>query len=150
MPTRHSGENIMSEQDNTRIAREVIEAWNSHDPERLLKLFDEKYVAESDTLPTPINSAPGVREFMRVYVSAFPDLYFTLDQTLADGDSVVTRWTATGTQRGILMGIPPTNRATVTRGCTVAQCKGGKVVHDWIYWDTGNLLRQLGVLPDPR
>ena len=87
---------------------------------------------------------------MRVYVSAFPDLHFTLDETLADGDSVVTRWTATGTQRGILMGIPPTNRATVTRGCTVAHCKGGKVVHDWIYWDTGNLLRQLGVLPDPR
>jgi predicted ester cyclase len=57
------------------------------------------------------------------------------------------RWTAKGTHRGTLMGIAPTNRATVTRGCTVTQYKNGKGVHDWIYWDTGNLLRQLGVLP---
>jgi steroid delta-isomerase-like uncharacterized protein len=140
----------MAEQNSMRIAREVIDAWNAHDPEHLLKLFDEKYVAESDTLPTPINSAAGVREFMRIYITAFPDLRFTIDQMLAEGDSVVTRWTAAGTQRGVLMGIPPTNRATVTRGCTIAQCKAGKVVHDWIYWDTGNLLRQLGVLPGPQ
>jgi predicted ester cyclase len=52
-----------------------------------------------------------------------------------------------GTQRGELMGIKPTNRRTVTHGCSVGQIKNGKAVHDWIYWDTGHLLRQLGVLP---
>ena len=45
------------------------------------------------------------------------------------------------------MGIKPTNRRTVTHGCSVSQLKNGKAVHDWIYWDTGHLLRQLGVLP---
>ena len=47
------------------------------------------------------------------------------------------------------MGIPATNRKTVTRECTVTQYKNGKTIHDWIYWDTGNLLRQLGVSPAP-
>jgi len=62
-----------------------------------------------------------------------------IDQIFGEGDFVATRWTATGTHRGELMGIKPTNRRTVTHG--------GKAVHDWIYWDTGHLMRQLGVLP---
>ena len=137
----------MSEQDNIKLARQVIDAWNAHDPERFVKLVDEKYVAESDTVPAPVRGAPGLREFMKIYVTAFPDIHFTVDQTFADSDFVVMRWTAKGTHRGTLMGIAPTNRATVTRGCTVTQYKNGKGVHDWIYWDTGNLLRQLGVQP---
>jgi len=45
------------------------------------------------------------------------------------------------------MGIPPTNRRAVVHGCTVAQFRNGKGVRDWIYWDTGNLLPKLGVMP---
>ena len=140
----------MSEQDNMKLMRQAFEAWNAQDPERLVKQTDDQYTAESDTIPTPIAGIQGIREFMRVYVTAFPDLHFTIDQMFADGDSVVTRWTATGTHRGVLMDIPPTNRKTVTRGCTVSQFKNSKGIHDWIYWDTGNLLRQLGVLPGPK
>jgi predicted ester cyclase len=58
----------------------------------------------------------------------------------------VTRWTATGTHRGDLKGVPPTNRRAVTNGCSVTQFKNGKAVHNWLYWDTGHLLKQLGVL----
>ncbi len=137
----------MSEQDNMNLARQVIDAWNAHDPERLVKQAHEKYMAESDTIPGPVTGAPGLREFMKVYVTAFPDIRFTIEQMFADGDFVVTRWTATGTHGGVLMGIPATNRKTVTRGCTVSQHQDGKTIHDCIYWDTGNLLRQLGVLP---
>jgi predicted ester cyclase len=86
----------MAEQDNRRLAREVFDAWNAHDPERLAKLIDEKYVAESDTLPAPIEGVQGTREFMNVYVTAFPDLHFDLDQMIAEGDFVTTRWTAAG------------------------------------------------------
>ncbi len=52
---------------------------------------------------------------MQMYVSAFPDLHFDIDQIFGDGDFVATRWTATGTHRGELMGIKPTNRRTVTQ-----------------------------------
>lgn len=137
----------MAEQDNLRLARESIEAWSAHDPNRLAKIADEKFIAESDTLPAPVHGAKGLAEFMSVYITAFPDLRFEIEQQFADGDFVVTRWVATGTHRGVLMGIQPTNRQAVTHGCTVAQFKNGRGVHDWIYWDSGNLLRQLGVLP---
>ena len=137
----------MSEQENLRVARASIDAWNAHDPHHLAKLADEKFVLESDALAGAVRGPAGVGEFMKVYVTAFPDLHFEVDQMIAQGDFVVTRWTATGTHRGMLMGITPTNRRAVTHGCTVAQFKNGKGVHDWIYWDSGHLLRQLGVLP---
>jgi steroid delta-isomerase-like uncharacterized protein len=111
-----------------------------------VKLLDEKWTAESDTLPTTLSGRESGRQFMAVYITAFPDLHFDVTQILADGDFVVTRWTATGTHRGELMGIAPTQKRTVTRGCSVSQYRNGKPVHDWIYWDTGHLLRQLGVL----
>ena len=137
----------MAQQDNLKLARQTIEAWNAHDPDRLAKMVDEKWLAESDTLQAPVNGPQGARAFVTTYITAFPDLRLDVDQMLAEGDFVVTRWTATGTHRGVLMGIQPTQRRVVTRGCTVAQFKNGKGVHDWVYWDTGHLLRELGVLP---
>jgi steroid delta-isomerase-like uncharacterized protein len=137
----------MTQQDNIQIVRHIFDAWNKHDVERYGKLLDEKHVVESDTLPAPLTGRNAGRQFMQMYVSAFPDLHFDIDQIFGEGDYVTTRWTATGTHRGELMGIKPTNRRTVTHGCSVGQLKNGKAVHDWIYWDTGHLLRQLGVLP---
>jgi len=139
----------MSEQDNLRVAREIMRIWSAHDLDSYTKLLDEKYVAESDTIPAPVQGRAGAREFMKVYVTAFPDLRLDTEQMLAREDFVVTRWRATGTHNGPLMSIPPTNRKVVTHGCTVSQYRNGRPAHDWIYWDTGNLMRQLGVLPSP-
>ena len=136
----------MSTQDNLKLSRDIFDAWNAHDPERYGKLLDEKHVIESDTIPAPMTGRDAARQFMQIYIGAFPDLRISVDQMLADGDFVVTRWTATGTQRGELMGIAPTGRSTVTHGCTVGEIRNGRAVHDWVYWDTGNLLKQLGVL----
>ena len=82
-----------------------------------------------------------------MYLTAFPDLRFSIYQLLPSGDYAVTRYTARGTHRGDLMGIAPTNRRAETYGCTIAEIKNGKIIRSWVYWDTGHLLRQLGVMP---
>lgn len=84
--------------------------------------FDEKQVIESDTIPHPIGGHEGARAFMQMYVKAFPDLHFAIDQMIAAGDYVVTRYTATGTHKGDRAGIPPTGRHGETHGCTLATC----------------------------
>jgi hypothetical protein len=66
----------MAEQDNLRLARESIDAWNAHDPNLLAKIADEKFIAESDTLPAPVRGPKGVGEFMKVYITAFPERAF--------------------------------------------------------------------------
>jgi steroid delta-isomerase-like uncharacterized protein len=135
------------DQENLRIVREGWDAWNAHDIEGAGKNLDERHVWETDTLPAPVVGRDGYRQAMQMYVRAFPDLRFTIDQLLPSGDYVVTQYTATGTQKGELMGIPPTNRRAETHGCTVAEIRNGKVIRTSVYWDTGHLLRQLGVMP---
>ncbi len=82
-----------------------------------------------------------------MYLHAFPDLHFEIEQILATGSFVITRWHAKGTHRGELMGIAATNRAGSVHGCTVNELKNGKIVHEWGYWDGATLLRNIGVLP---
>jgi len=115
-----------------------------------VKNLDEKWIAESDTMPAPVSGHAAAKEFMKTYLTAFPDLRFDIDQMLASGEFVVTRWTASGIHRGPLMGILPTNRKSVTHGCSVSEFKQGKQAHDWVYWDVANMLRQLGVMPGPQ
>jgi steroid delta-isomerase-like uncharacterized protein len=142
-------EDIMSDQENIRVARQIWDAWNAHDVEGALKMLDEKHVWETDTLPGAVVGRDGYRKAMQMYFAAFPDLQFSVDQLLSSGDYVVSRYTATGTHRGDLMGIAATNRRAETHGCTIAEIKNGRVIRGWVYWDTGHLLRQLGVLPSP-
>lgn len=131
------------------IARESIKAWNAHDPDGVARLVSNDFVSESDTLPAALRGQDAVRQVVQMYLRAFPDLHFEIEQILSSGDHVTLRWRATGTHRGELMGIPATNRAADTHGCTVEEVRDGKIVREWVYWDTGNLLRQLGVLPTP-
>ena len=71
----------------------------------------------------------------------------SLDQMIASGDFVVSRYAATGTHRGDLAGIAPTGRHAETHGCVVSEIKNGQIMRQWLYWDSAHLLRQLGVLP---
>ena len=90
----------MAGQDNVRIVRESWDAWNAHNIEGVLKILDEKHVWETDTLPAPVVGRDGYRQAMQMYITAFPDLHFTIDQLLSSGDYVVSRYTATGTHNG--------------------------------------------------
>ncbi len=137
----------MSTEDNVRIVYDALEAWNKHDPRRYASLLDDEHVIESDTIPAPMAGPEAARQFMQIYISAFPDLRLDNEQVLGSGDFVTVRWTATGTHRGDLMGVAPTNRRAITHGCTVYEIKNGKITHEWVYWDSGHLLRQLGILP---
>jgi C-1 hydroxylase len=138
----------MSEQDNLRVARQGFDAWNAHDSDSFVKLIADDFVSESDTLPTPLRGRDGARQSMQMYIKAFPDLRFDIEQMIASGEYVVTRWHATGTHKGELMGIPATGRrGDGIHGCTVAEYRDAKAVREWVYWDVATLLRQIGVMP---
>lgn len=137
----------MSENDNLAIARQSWDAWNAHDADAWIELLHETHVTESDTLPQPVRGHEGARPFIEMYIKAFPDLRFSIDQMIASGDYVISRYTATGTHKGDLAGIPPTGRHAETHGCVVAEIKNGRILRQWLYWDSAHLLRQLGVLP---
>ena len=137
----------MPEQDNLQLMKKVFDAFNAHDIDRVMGLVDEAIVAESDTLPDePLKGRDACRNYLRVYTTAFPNARYEIDQMMASGDSVVTRGRMTGTHRGEFRGFAATDRSFEVNFCRIDQFRDGKIVHVWSYWDTGTLLRQLGLL----
>lgn len=82
-----------------------------------------------------------------MYLTAFPDLHFTFEDFIAEGDQVVVRWTPSGTQKGELMGIPPSGKSFSATGIEIYRFEGGKIVEHWLESDMLGLLQQLGVVP---
>jgi predicted ester cyclase len=73
----------------------------------------------------------------------------TIDQQIADGDYVVSRWTATGTHEGKLTGISATGKQATITGITIDRIKSGQIAESGENWDTFGLLQQLGAIPAP-
>jgi predicted ester cyclase len=88
------------------------------------------------------------------FVTAFPDLHFEVLSVLAEGDHVLTHWTASGTHAERLATItgetiPPTRRRAAVSGAMITKVRDGKIVREWSYWDQLSLLAQLGITEQP-
>lgn len=84
-----------------------------------------------------------------LHMAAFPDLRITTDDILTEGDKVATRWTATGTHQGELMGIPASGRQITFPGMTVHRFADGKIVENWWAYDAMGMMQQITVPPEP-
>jgi steroid delta-isomerase-like uncharacterized protein len=142
------GEFPMSEQ-NKAIARRVFEeVWNKSS----LDVIDELYASDVVNHELPPDLPPGVegtKAYTGMFMSAFPDTQMTVEDQIADGDRVVTRWTGTGTHTGELMGIPATSKRVTVTGIDVHRIAGGKIVEAWGQFDQMGMMQQLGVIPAP-
>ena len=84
---------------------------------------------------------------MEQYLRAFPDIRITIDDEIVAGDAIVTRWTATGTHNGDLLGHARSGNPLSVTGITIARVKNGKIVESWNNWDALAMMRQLGAIP---
>jgi predicted ester cyclase len=84
-----------------------------------------------------------------MFMTAFPDQALAIEDQLAEGNAVVTRWTFSGTQQGPLMGIPATGKRVSLQGISIDRVEGDAVVEHWAQMDLVGLMQQLGVMPAP-
>ena len=90
----------------------------------------------------------AVSRFYASLFVAFPDAERTVDDQVEDGNqTVVTRWTATGTHEGEFMGIAPTRKRVTITGISIHRIAGGRIVEEWQEWDSLGLMQQLGAVP---
>ena len=101
------------------------------------------------SLPGLPNGPEGAKQLITIYRNAFPDVHFTIDEQIAEGDKVVTRWTAHGTHQGELVGIPATSKSTTVTGINVDRVVNGKIAESWGIFDQFGMMQQLGVIPVP-
>ena len=140
----------MSTEENKAIVRRVNdEVWSEGQLDVIDELFADDFVATIVGAPEQIRGPQGFREFVVMYRTAFPDLRITVDEQFAEGETVVTRWTATGTHEGELMGIPATGKQATTAGININRVSDGKLVEGWGLFDQLGLLQQIGAVPVP-
>ncbi|WP_163999249.1 ester cyclase [Pyxidicoccus caerfyrddinensis] len=135
-----------TEENKALIRYYVEEVFNKADWSKLEGLVAPGYINHS-----PVPGAPqGIEGFRQVVESlhaGFPDVQNTIDDIFAEGELVLTRWTARSTHTGTFMGIPPTGRKVTVSGLSIDRVVDGEWVEGWAEFDQLGLLRQLGVLP---
>lgn len=148
----------MSSPATSASPRETVTAWiaavNAHDPAAVERTLAPDFTWELGTSST--QGAAASREAWQLWFEAFPDFRFEVLQTVADGPYVVTRLRMTGTHTGPLRfrgtrsmehPIAPSGKRFDLPGAAVQEVRDGRIVRLWAYWDTGTLMRQLGVTP---
>lgn len=136
----------MSTEDNKALVRRGFEEiWNRGNLAVIDEFIAPNYVDHEPT--TTLQGPEAHKQFVLMYRSAIPDLHITIEDQIAEGDKVVTRWTARGTHQGPLMGIPPTGKQAVVTG--IDRFANGKAVEAWNNFDALGMLQQLGVVPAP-
>ena len=137
----------MSAEENKALARRVLEEmFNKGNMDVADELLATDYVDHDPAMPEDIHGPEGFKQYVSGYRSAFSDLHLEIEDQIAEGDKVVTRWTGTGTHDGELSGIPPTGKRVTLPGMEIVRISGGKLVEGWEGYDSMNLMRQLGVM----
>lgn len=141
----------MSAQENKRVVRRLLEEVMSGGKLGLLdELVAADYVDHDPANPPDLPAGrEGLKQLVSGYRAAFPDVKMTVEDQIAQGDKVVTRWTARGTHKGDLMGISATGKQVTITGIFIDRVAGGKLVESWANWDTLGMLQQLGAVPEP-
>ena len=138
----------MSEQNKALARRSLDEVWNQGKLTVIDELTASNATYNDPNVPGGKFTGPeGVKQFVQIYRTAFPDVHIAINDQIAEGDKVVTRWTATGTQKGQLMGIAPTNKHSTVTGISIDRFLNGRVVEAWSSYDMFGMLQQLGVVP---
>lgn len=126
------------------IRRHVEEIWNKGNLAIIPELFAPNYVDH----PSSGNDVKGTDGFKQLVVTsrtAMPDLRFSIESMVAEGDIVAVRYTATGTFLGEFSGIKPTGKKMNRKDAIFHRFEGGKQVEAWGYTDSLALYQQLGI-----
>jgi steroid delta-isomerase-like uncharacterized protein len=138
---------------NKAIVRRVLdEVWSQGQ----LAVVDELYAADfvshqhsHPVAPQDLRGREALKAFVREFREAFPDFSDSIEDQVAEGDQVVTRFTSVGTQRGPLMGLAPTHKQVRWVGISIDRIVGGQIAENWVSWDMLGMLQQLGAVSWP-
>src|SRR5262245_15718029 len=139
----------MSTEQNKTAARNFIEqGFNQKNPAALESYFNSNLTdhALPSMLPPGLE---GRKMFYSAFVAAFPDLHLQINELVAEGNKLVTSWTAHGTHQGELMGILATGKSVTVNGIAIDRFENGQSIEHWEVFDQMGLMQQLGIVPAP-
>jgi len=138
----------MSEQNKAIVRRVFEELWNQGNLSVADQLFTPNYTHHDSSSADFGHGPESERKRATLYRTAFPDMRLTIEDLIAEGDTVMARWSCHGTHKGDLNGIAPTGKQFTITGVTVARLLNGKLAEGYVNWDALGLMQQLGVVPE--
>jgi steroid delta-isomerase-like uncharacterized protein len=137
----------MSEKLKAAVREFYDRGWNRGDLSVIDELFSPDYQDHDAAAQTGTSGLEAARRFIEMFRAAIPDLHVAIEDQYADGSTVTTRWTASGTHEGTLIGVPASHRRVEVSGISIDRFdKEGRLVEGWGNWDGIALLRQVGAL----
>jgi steroid delta-isomerase-like uncharacterized protein len=137
----------MSTEQNKSITRRWIEqGWNQGNLAVINEIYDPNFL-QHEPEPATVNSAEALKHYVGAFRNGMPDLHFSIDDLIAEGDKVVWRFTATGTHQAELWGIPPTGKKSTVTGIVEFRFANSRIAEAWVNFDTLGMLQQMGIIP---
>lgn len=135
----------MSTDENKALVAKRFEELDNGNLGVLDELFTPDYVLHFPGVDAPLDLDQTKLFYSRLY-SALPDLRHTIEEQVAEGDKVVTRWTARGTHQGELLGTGSTGMEIVFSGINIYTVADGKLAESYVNWDVIGIAYQLGLI----
>jgi steroid delta-isomerase-like uncharacterized protein len=137
----------MSAANKAIVQRLYEEVWNRRKLEVIKEIISPSHALQA---PNMSGSSIGPEAYKRnvlAFLAGFPDLRWSIEDTIAEKDKVVACWTFSGTHKGDYLGIPATNKKVSVEGITIHNVAGGKIMDSYSNWDVLGMMQQLGVVP---
>ena len=138
----------MSEGNKNAVRRLFEEVWNKGNLQVTDELFTPNYTHHDSSTPDVGRGPESEKKRATLYRAAFPDFRLTIEDLIAEGETVMARWSCRGTHKGDLSGIAPTGKQFTISGVSIARFANGKMAEGWVNWDALSLMQQLGVVPE--
>ena len=138
----------MSDANKTLVRRLFDEVWNKGHQQVADELFGQNYNHHDSSSPDLGRGPESEKKRVTLYRNAFPDIRFTVEDLIAEGESVTARWSCHGTHKGELNGIAPTGKQFTISGISVARFTNGKMIEGYVNWDALGMMQQLGVVQE--
>jgi steroid delta-isomerase-like uncharacterized protein len=134
--------------DHAATLRRFYDSINAGEVDGFGGLLADDFVEHEET-PGLAPTKEGVKEFFRMYIAAFPNLRFDVEDILASGDKVVARVRVTGTHEGEFMGMPATGKGVDVQAIDIVRFGDDGLAHEhWGVFDAMAMMQQLGVVPE--
>lgn len=138
----------MSEIYKDFVHRWFEEVWNNKSEKAIEEMFAEDGIANglNDADGNPLRGPEGFKTLHRAFITAYPDLKITVEDTISEGDKICARCRVTGTHMGDGLGVAPTNEPVDFTGMTFVTLKDGKIAEAWNEFDFMKMYSQIGAL----
>ncbi len=139
---------------NTSKREELVRRWfedlfNGGEPSVADEILadDVAYHGPPSLSPRDVSGPDDVRSYVETYQAAFPDVWYTVEDVVAEGDAVRVHWVATGTHESDLFGIEPSGESFSVEGLSAFRVEDGAIAEVWAQWDTLKMARELDAVP---